>query len=259
MGAGPGSVILACVAGTVVGSFANVCIYRLPRRESLIWPGSRCPRCGVPIRWYDNMPLLSFLLLRGRCRHCRGPIGWRYPLVEALVGTIFAVTVGAVGWELEAVRRMILETLLVVVFFVDLDHFLIPDRLTYPGIAMGLAFALVQGWGGLLTSGLTAAGLGAAFLLISVLSALALGAEGMGMGDAKLAAMIGAFLGWPVGPLAVLLGIFLGGGAGLVLLAARVKGRRDYVPFGPALVAGALVALWWGQGLLHWYVGLVRG
>ncbi len=254
-----GTIGLAFAVGAIVGSFANVCIHRLPRRESLLVPGSHCPQCGTPLAWVENIPLVSFALLRGRCRHCRRPIAWRYPLVEALVGALFAATVAAVGPSLEAVRRMVLETLLVVVFFVDLEHYLIPNRLTYPGIALGLAFGFARGWEALLASALTAAGLGTVFLIITLLSRAALGVEGMGLGDAKLAAMIGAFLGWPDGPLAVLLGIFAGGGLGFVLLASRVRGRRDPVPFGPALVVGALAALWWGPSLLHWYLGRVAG
>jgi len=243
------------VLGLTVGSFANVCIYRLPRGESVVWPGSHCPHCQAPIRWYDNIPLLSFLFLRGRCRRCAAPISWRYPLVEALTAALFVQSLAQNGASLRAVQGMVLGTLLIIVFFVDLDHFIIPNRVTYPGIALGLLFtALLSGWRPLALAATTAAALWGLFVLVNVLSARLLGEEGMGMGDAKLAAMIGAFLGWPVGAVAILLGVFVGGAVGLGLLALRLKGRREHIPFGPALAAGAVAAMWWGTPLLHWYL-----
>ncbi|HXX38893.1 MAG TPA: prepilin peptidase [bacterium] len=245
--------------GAVAGSFASVCISRMPRRESIIWPGSHCPRCGAAIRWYDNLPLLSFILLRGRCRHCGGAISLRYPLLEALMGVMFAQTVLLFGPGLDALRAMVLETLLVIVFFIDLDYRIIPDTITYPGVALGLLGAAPAGWGAVAVSALTALGLGGALLLVNVVGSLVVGQEAMGLGDVKLAAMIGAFLGWPVGALAILLGIFVGGLVGVVLLVTRTKGRRDQVPFGPMLAGGALLALWWGSNLIHWYVSRVTG
>jgi leader peptidase (prepilin peptidase)/N-methyltransferase len=248
----------ALVLGLIVGSFANVCIYRLPRQESVVWPGSHCPHCGAPVEWYDNIPLLSFVLLRGRCRRCAGPISWRYPVVEALTALLFVYSVASFGASLRAVQSMVLGTLLIIVFFVDLDHFIIPNRVTYPGTVVGLLFtAALSGWGHAAIAAATAAALGGVFVLINVVSARLLGEEGMGLGDAKLAAMIGAFLGWPMGAVAILLGVFLGGAVGVCLLALRLKGRREHIPFGPALAAGALGAMWWGPGLLHWYLGRV--
>jgi len=247
---------VAFVFGLIVGSFANVCIYRLPRQESVVWPGSRCPHCQAPIQWYDNIPLLSFALLRGRCRRCAARISWRYPLVEALTAVLFVQSLTAFGASLRAVESMVLGTLLIIVFFVDLDHFIIPNRVTYPGIVIGLLFTVaLSGWRPAALAAMTAAALGGGFVLVNVVSARLLGEEGMGMGDAKLAAMIGAFLGWPIGAVAILLGVFLGGAVGLCLLALRLKGRREHIPFGPALAAGAVAAMWWGPGLLHWYLG----
>jgi len=244
--------------GLIIGSFANVCIYRLPRQESVVWPGSHCPHCAAPIAWYDNIPLLSFVLLRGRCRRCAAPISWRYPVVEALTAALFVQSIAAFGPSLRAVQSMVLGTLLIIVFFVDLDHFIIPNRVTYPGTVVGLLFtAALSGWRPAAGAAATAAALGGAFVLINVASARLLGEEGMGLGDAKLAAMIGAFLGWPNGAVAILLGVFLGGAVGVCLLALRLKGRREHIPFGPALAAGALGAMWWGPGLLHWYLGRV--
>ncbi|OLD40213.1 MAG: hypothetical protein AUI83_22425 [Armatimonadetes bacterium 13_1_40CM_3_65_7] len=244
--------------GLIVGSFANVCIYRLPRQESVVWPRSHCPHCSAQIEWYDNIPLLSFVLLGGRCRRCAAPISWRYPVVEALTAALFVQSLATFGPSLRAVQSMVLGTLLIIVFFVDLDHFIIPNRVTYPGIVAGLLFTVaLSGWRAAAGAAATAAGLGGVVVLINVVSARLLGEEGMGMGDAKLAAMIGAFLGWPNGAVAILLGVFLGGAVGVCLLALRLKGRREHIPFGPALAAGALGALWWGPGLVHWYLGRV--
>lgn len=250
----------ALVLGLIVGSFANVVIHRLPQQESVVWPNSRCPHCRAWIRWFDNIPLLSFLALRGRCRDCARPISWRYPLVEALTGALFVQSVGAFGPSLRAAASMVLGTLLLIVFFIDLDHFIIPNRITYPGIVIGLGFTLVlSGWRATGLAAVTALALGGAFILINVLSTRLLGEEGMGMGDAKLAAMIGAFLGWPIGAVAILLGVFVGGVVGLCLLLLRIRGRREHIPFGPALAAGAIAAMWWGSQLLHWYVGRLAG
>jgi leader peptidase (prepilin peptidase) / N-methyltransferase len=253
-------IFVALGLGLIIGSFANVVIYRLPRQESLVWPGSHCPHCQAPIRWYDNIPLLSFLLLRGRCRRCAKPISWRYPLVEALTGALFVHSVETFGISLRAAESVVLGALLLIVFFIDLDHYIIPNRITYPGIVIGLAFtAALAGWRAAAIAAATAAALGGLFILINVISASVLGEEGMGMGDAKLAAMIGAFLGWPIGAVAILLGVFVGGAIGIGLLALRLRGRREQIPFGPALAVGAIGAMWWGPSLLHWYVNRLVG
>jgi len=253
-------VLVALALGLIAGSFANVVIYRLPRQESVVWPGSRCPHCAAPIRWFDNIPLLSFLFLGGRCRRCAAPIGWRYPLVEALAGALFVQSVETFGVSLRAAESMLLGTLLLIVFFIDLDHYIIPNRITYPGIVVGLAFtAALAGWRAAGIAAVTAVALWGVFILINVVSARLLGEEGMGMGDAKLAAMIGAFLGWPIGAVAILLGVFVGGAIGVGLLALRLRGRREQIPFGPALAAGAIGAMWWGPDLLRWYVTRLVG
>jgi leader peptidase (prepilin peptidase) / N-methyltransferase len=253
-------VLVALALGLIVGSFANVVIYRLPRGESVVWPGSHCPACQSPIRWYDNIPLVSFLFLGGRCRGCAAPISRRYPLVEALAGALFVQSVETFGVSLRAAESMILGTLLLIVFFIDLDHYIIPNRITYPGTVVGLAFtAALGGWRAAAIAAVTAVALCGVFILINIVSARLLGEEGMGMGDAKLAAMIGAFLGWPIGAVAILLGVFVGGAIGIGLLALRLRGRREQIPFGPALAAGAIGAMWWGPALLHWYLSRVAG
>lgn len=239
------------VLGTVLGSFLNVVIYRLPRGQSIVRPRSRCPHCGTTIKPADNIPLLSFLVLRGRCRACRAPIGWRYPLVEAAAG---ALLVGlwiqfapSAAW-VPLVAGAVFSLLLLAVFFVDLDHQIVPDAITYPGLAVGLLLAILQGR--FVPSLLAAAGAGAAFLLIAVVSG-----GGMGGGDIKLAAMMGAFLSWPAIAVALLLAFILGAAAGLLLIAAKRRSRKDPIPFGPSLAAGGVAAFFAADRLIRWYLG----
>jgi leader peptidase (prepilin peptidase)/N-methyltransferase len=240
------ALILAGVVGAVLGSFANVIIHRVPRDESIVHPPSRCPGCGTPIRPWDNIPLLSFLLLRGRCRDCGRAISWRYPLVEALMAVLaVAVVAGFPDW-LSRLAALALVFLLVVITFIDLDHQLILDRVSLPGIAVGLVFAILQGRGVL--SLLSALGAGALIAAIVIVSR-----GGMGGGDVKLAALMGAFLGWPGIAVALFSGFTLGGVVGMALLALRLRGRKDAIPFGPALAAGALVGLFWGEAIARWY------
>ncbi len=241
--------LAATLLGAMAGSFANVAIHRLPRRESLVAPRSRCPHCGHPIRARDNIPLVSFLWLRGRCRDCARPISWRYPLVEALTALLF---LGAWHWfgpSLGALRAWLFALIMVIVFFVDLDHRIIPDAVTFPGLALGVILAVPTGPRGLLGSLGAALGAGLLFFLIAAASR-----GGMGGGDVKLAAVMGAFLGWPVVAAALFISFTLGGVVGLGLLATGRRRRKDPVPFGPFLAAGGLAALFWGQVLVEWYI-----
>jgi len=241
----PDLIILAA-AGAILGSFANVVIYRLPRGESIVVPGSRCPRCGTPIGAWDNVPVVSFLLLRGRCRRCGGRIPWRYPLVELLTAAL-VVAVGVRFKEfLPFLSALTLVFLLVVITFIDLDHQLILNRVTYPGIVIGFLMSALSGRA--LSAGL--AGLGAAAVILAI---VVLSRGGMGGGDIKLAAVMGVFLGWPSIAVALFVAFLAGGLVGLVLLALRLRGRKDAIPFGPALAAGAVAALFWGDMIVRWY------
>jgi leader peptidase (prepilin peptidase)/N-methyltransferase len=248
------SVVLAAVfvLGTILGSFLNVVIYRLPRRQSLVRPGSHCPRCGTPIRAADNIPLVSFLLLRGRCRACRAPIGWRYPLVEAAAGGLLVLVwvryAPQQSWPALA-SGVLFSLSLLAVFFIDLDHQIVPNAITYPGLAAGVVLAALQGK--IVPAVLAAAGAGAFFLLVAVASR-----GGMGGGDVKLAAMMGAFLGWPGIAVGLLGGFIVGAVAGLVLIAAGKRSRTDAIPFGPALAVGGVVALLAGDVLVRWWLSL---
>lgn len=240
----------AVVLAALLGSFLNVCISRLPRRESIVLPPSHCPACQAPIRYYDNIPVVSFVALGGCCRDCRTPISWRYPLVEALTIGVGLLVLWRLGATWDGVRMFLFALTLVAVTFIDLETLLIPDRITLPGIALGLLthlypvpWNLVGGLVGCLVAG-------ALFYVIALASR-----GGMGGGDIKLAAMMGAFLGWQLVLVAILLAVLAGGVIGLMLLLSGLKGRKDPVPFGPFLALGGFVAGLWGEPLLHWYLG----
>jgi leader peptidase (prepilin peptidase)/N-methyltransferase len=239
----------------LLGSFLNVCISRLPRGESVVSPPSHCPRCRTPIRFYDNIPLVSFAVLAGRCRACREPISWRYPVVEAL-----AVGAGlAVLWRLgptwEGLRGFVLALLLIIVAFTDLETLLIPNRVTLPGMVVGLGLRLYPSpwevldglWGALAAGGI--------FYLIMAVSPLVFGREGMGFGDVKLAAMMGTFLGLPLVLVAVFLGVVAGGVTAIGLLLTGLRRLGEYLPFGSFLALGGVLAVLWGRPLLGWYLG----
>jgi leader peptidase (prepilin peptidase)/N-methyltransferase len=249
---------IAFLFGSIVGSFLNVCIYRLPRGESVVAPRSRCPGCGKPIRAWDNIPILSFLVLRGRCRDCGQPVAWRYPLVEGLTGILFALTVAHYGPTALAASLLPFVAALVVIAFVDLDHQLIPNVITLPGIPLGLLAGLAVG-GPPILDRILGALTGAGFLyLVLLYGGVLYGQDAMGEGDLNLMALVGAFLGWKAVAVTLLVGCLSGSLAGLTLIALRRLGRREHMPFGPFLALGALVSLFWGDALVAWYAGHLR-
>lgn len=256
-GVAPTWFVLGVVAayGLVIGSFLNVVIYRLPRDLSLLRPRSHCPSCGALVRWFDNVPLLSFLALRGRCRRCGGRISLRYPLVElATAGVLVAVAARfGVNWRGTAAALLVL--LLVPLAVIDLEHHLLLDWLTLPGIVIGLALSLVGGTVPPRDAALGAL-LGAALPYAVLVTYRAIrGVEGMGLGDVKLLAMIGAFLGWRGVLLTLGLGATAGAAVGVGLIVARRGSRDTELPFGTFLCAGATATLFWGERLmrvLHW-------
>ena len=239
--------------GAIVGSFLNVCIHRLPHDMSVVLPASHCPACQTPIRWFDNIPLLSFLALRGRCRYCNVKISWRYPLVEGLNGLAYVFTVVRFGLEPATLVYALLLSTLIVVTFIDLDHQIIPNEITFPGMPLGLiaaATVLPISWLDSLI-GLLCGG-GVLFFVVWI-SPYIFGREGMGMGDVKLLAMLGAFLGWKATLLTLLLGAFSGAMIGLTLIITKLIKRNEPIPFGPFLALGAVLALFFGDGLIEWY------
>jgi len=245
------------LAGTAIGSFLNVCIRRIPAGESVVSPPSHCPQCGVRIRGRDNVPVVSYLVLRGRCRSCAAPIPGRYPLVELLTGILFTLLLYRFGLTARFAVAAGLTAALIVVSFVDLDEQIIPDVISLPGIAVGVLLSVVGHGPPLLDSAIGALlGGGLLYAVAAAYHALT-GREGMGGGDIKLLAMIGAFLGWRGVLLTVFLGSFTGAVVGLLLMRARGADARLPIPFGPFLALGAVCALVFGDQLVAWYLHLV--
>ena len=258
---------LAFAVGACIGSFLNVCIYRIPAEESVVHPRSRCPRCGTMIAWYDNLPIVSWALLRARCRGCQTPISARYPLVEALTGGLAILALARFGPEPLTLALFVFTAALVLITFIDIDHRFIPDEVSLPGIAVGLAVSLLPGGIGIWNAALGALLGGGILWLVAWGYERATGREGMGYGDVKLLAMIGAFLGWQAIPAVIVIASLTGSVAGLlamfdarsrrrvsrverrfgpmaVLVSLRRASRRTEIPFGPFLALGALVALY---------------
>jgi leader peptidase (prepilin peptidase) / N-methyltransferase len=248
--------VLAAVLGLVAGSFSNVLIYRVPRRESILFPGSHCTSCGAAIRWYQNVPVLSWCFLGGRCARCRSRISIRYPLVEMLMGLLFALAVlrwGVTG-GLPAAWAFCL--FVVPLAFIDFDLHLLPDRLTYPGMVAGVAFSFAAPWTDWKAS-LAGAVLGAGLPAVLIGLYALRGVDAMGWGDVKFMALVGAFLGWRGALLTLLAGAILGTIIGGGYLLVTGKGRRTPLPFGTFLAAGGLFALFLGGPLWAWYMGLL--
>jgi leader peptidase (prepilin peptidase)/N-methyltransferase len=243
-------IAVAAVGGLLAGSFLNVVIARLPQEgESLMRPRSRCPHCGHPVRPYDNVPVLSWLWLRGRCRDCGEPISARYPLVEALTGALCALVVVTKGADQDAWLGIALVLTLVPITFIDLDHRIIPNRIVGPSAVLALVILALTDVDALPTH-LIAAGAAGGFFLLAALAY----PRGMGMGDVKLAAMLGLYLGTSVAPalLAAMLSGTLVGGA-IIVRKGAAEGRKTAVPFGPFLALGALVGLFAGPDIVDWY------
>ena len=249
-------VTMAGIFGLLFGSFANVCVYRIPRHESIFFPGSHCPACGHAIAWYDNVPLLSYLLLRGRCRHCGTHIAWRYPLLEGLMGISWAGLTWYFGPTPALLMALVLVTVLWMLTLIDLETGLLPDALTLPGIAIGLAFSF---WVGDPVSSLIGAVAGyGMFWLVARLFLLVTKREGMGYGDFKLLAMLGAFFGWQALPFIVFVSSLSGAVVGSFYLWLSRRGMRVAVPYGPFLAAAGIVWLLWGDSM-RGYLSMVGG
>jgi len=245
------------ILGALIGSFLNVCIFRLPRGESIVWPGSHCPMCTHPIEFYDNIPLLSYLWLGGRCRACRARISIRYPLVEATNAFGYLAILWSFGPNWTAALYALLFSALLVVTGTDLTHKMIPNVITVPGVVIGLLGAATVLPVGFINAVLGIAIGGGILWLLAWLSPYLFGKEGMGGGDIKLLAMIGSFLGWKPALLTIMIGSLTGSVIGISLIALRIIKRDDYIPFGPFLVLGALLSMFFAQPLLDWYQGLL--
>jgi len=242
--------------GISIGSFLNVCIARIPEKKSIVSPPSNCPKCGHGIKFYDNIPILSYILLLGKCRQCKSSISMRYPLVELLTGILSVLLMIYYGPSVSYLVYFCLVAALITITFIDLDHRIIPDVISLPAIPIGFlaSFALIQlTW---LDSLIGILAGGGSLLLVAVVYEKLTTNEGMGGGDIKLLAMLGAFLGWEGVLFTImassLLGTVVGGGAILI----SGKGRKFAIPFGPFLSLGAVLYILWGDILIKWYLEL---
>ena len=246
------------IFGLVIGSFLNVCIHRLPSSQSIVHPRSRCPQCGHLIRVYDNIPVLSYLLLRGRCRDCGARISLRYPVVELLSGAFAAMALARFGLGWQALLMYALIAAFLVITFIDLDHRIIPDVITLPGIPIGLAASFGPGMISPLESLVGILAGGGSLFLVAWGYQLVTQREGMGGGDIKLLAMIGAFIGWKGVLLTIFIASLTGTLAGMALIFRRRGDMKLAVPFGPFLAVGAIAYLFMGPELMSWYLAAVR-
>jgi leader peptidase (prepilin peptidase)/N-methyltransferase len=248
--------LIPFIFGTIIGSFLNVCIFRLPKKQSIISPSSYCPNCHHPVRFYDNIPILSFLLLRGKCRRCRHPIPARYPVVELLAGLLSLALFLKFGLSLSYFVYLTFSAALLVITFIDIDHQIIPDVITLPGIILGLTASLFLPGMTFMDSIIgTVAGGGGLFLVAMGYSLIAK-REGMGIGDIKLISMIGAFLGIKGVLLTIFLGSLFGSSVGLTVMLKEKRDRRYAVPFGPFLAIGAIIYIFWGDIIVRRYLYL---
>jgi leader peptidase (prepilin peptidase)/N-methyltransferase len=244
------------IFGTIVGSFLNVCIYRMPKGESIVSPRSHCFSCGKAIAWYDNIPLLSYLLLKGRCRQCKARFSFLYFIIEFLTGSVFFFFFTYFGLSVEFFVYTALACALIVISFIDLKIQEIPDEISLPGIAIGVVLSLVfpqlmhQGsrFSALLHSALGVIAGGGLIYMMGVIGKALFKKEAMGGGDVKLMAMLGAFLGWKLITLAFFLAPFFGSFVGIV---AKIKNKEDIIPYGPHLSLASVVALLWGDKILN--------
>ncbi len=238
--------IAAFLLGACLGSFFNVLIYRLPREESIVRPASRCPSCGRPVRARENVPIVSFLLLRGKCAGCGGRISWRYPVVEAATAIGFLLIARADGIGFLLLRDLVFFSLLVPIVFIDIDHRIIPDELSLGGLAAGMLLSFLPGgdWKGALAGAV----LGGGILFVTATAYHKVtGIEGLGGGDIKLLAMIGAFLGWKGSLFTIFFGSLLGVAGGLVAMRRGNEGLKTAIPYGPYLCAAALLSRFLGE------------
>lgn len=281
--------IFIFIFGLAIGSFLNVCIYRIPLNQSIVKPRSHCPKCNNLITWYDNIPLLSYLILRGKCRHCKTPISIRYFIVELLTGLLFLIVVWKFeGLNIVSVTYLVIVGCLIAITFIDLDHFIIPDVITYPNMILGMLISvilsflpntrfLISSW----TSGPFSLVAGKFYPLYNAIFGLVIGGgillligttakwilkkEAMGGGDVKLLAAMGTFIGYKLVLLTLILASFVGSIIGAIVLIQAKKKEKDatpfghYIPFGPYLAIGIFIALIWGNDIINWYFNHILG
>jgi leader peptidase (prepilin peptidase) / N-methyltransferase len=244
------------IFGAIFGSFANVVIYRLPKGESISFPGSHCYSCKKPVRWFHNIPIFSWFLLKGKCADCKAPFSFRYPLVEFLMGLVFYLAFYFYGWNWQLLEILIFLFGLVTVSFIDLDHYILPDVFTLSGIVIGLVGALLNPERSFLDA-LLGVLIGGGFLwAIAYFYFVFRKEEGMGGGDIKLLAWMGAVLGWKAIPFVIITSSVVGSLGGIWVALKQKKGMKAAIPFGPYLALGAVAYLFGGQEIASWYLKL---
>ncbi|MDG0816723.1 prepilin peptidase [Bdellovibrio svalbardensis] len=248
--------VMFFVLGAIFGSFANVIILRLPKEESIVKPRSYCYSCKTPIKWYDNIPILSWFILKGKCRKCGAKFSFRYPLVEIITGVLFALSYHYAGWTWNLPEYLIFIFGLVVCTFIDLDHMILPDEFTLSGIVIGLIGAalnpqreFMEAFWGVLMGGGFLWGMAYVYYLMTK-------QEGMGGGDIKLLAWIGALLGWKAIPFVIMSSAIIGSVIGIIAARKQKAGLKTVIPFGPYLALGAVIYLFGGQTIALWYLDL---
>lgn len=245
-------IVASALLGLIFGSFANVCVHRIPKRQSLSFPASHCPICSQPIAIRDNIPLFSWLILGGKCRHCGAAIAWRYPLLELLMALTWAGLAWHFGLSPLLLVGMCLSFLLWVLTFIDLEEGILPNVLTFPGMALGIGFSFwVGNWQASLIGVVAGYGI---FWLVARLFLLITGREGMGYGDFKLLAMLGAFMGWQALPFIILTSSLIGVVLGSAFLLLAKRGLKAEIPFGPYLALAGMLWFVWQGDIVGWYV-----
>ena len=250
--------LVSFMFGAMIGSFLNVCIFRLPREESVVTPGSQCPYCRKPIEFYDNIPVISYLLLRGKCRRCDGPISLQYPLVEGITALLSLALFVRFGPSLSYLFYFSFVAALIAITVIDLYHQIIPDVISLPGIGVGLLASLVLPRLAFFDSLIGMIAGGGSLFVVATLYQWLFKREGMGGGDVKLLAMIGAFLGWKAVIVTILLSSLVGSITGIAVMIGKGKDFKYAIPFGPFLSLGAVLSLFYGEALIGWYFGLNR-
>jgi len=238
------------ILGLIIGSFINVLVYRVPKGESIVYPTSHCPECKHPLKWYDLIPLLSYIMLRGKCRYCGHKIPVRYPVIELVAGLAFMGVALKYGWSFNLLKYVIFSGLLITVSFIDILDGVVPDIVVIPGAAIGLIFAIIQGKTIFLDSLYGLLVMGGFFVLIILLTR----GKGMGQGDATLGIMIGAFLGLKFSIAALFISVIIGGIGGVIAILFMRKKRSDTMPFGPFLAIAAYIMLLYGFEFLSFYL-----
>lgn len=255
---------LVFITGLIIGSFLNVCIYRIPRNESVVFPPSHCTQCGKALGFFDLIPVISYVFLRGHCRSCGTGISPRYPLVELLTAVVLLLLYMQYKLTVPFAGYAVLMSVLIAVFFIDLDFMIIPDKLVWFASIIGVCLVAYNlyypmgvygdhAWWNPLLGALI--GSGSLFLVAVIGSLLFKTAEAMGGGDIKIMIPIGLFLGWRLTLLTLFMAVIIGGLVGLILLALKITSRKSSIPFGPFIVAAAYAAIMWGYPIINWYLG----